>query len=292
MKQLIGEYTKKIEAELCKLLPDKSCAQKTVCEAMHYSVEAGGKRLRPVMMLMFAEMLDFSENDVMPFACALEMIHTYSLIHDDLPAMDNDDFRRGKPTNHKVYGEAMAILAGDALLNQAAETVSGAEYSVPYVCVLAAVKELFTASGTLGMIGGQVLDIEGEGKQLSLSELQSIHLLKTGALIKAAGRIPCVLAGVSEEELAAVTEYCEKLGIAFQIQDDLLDVYGDSSELGKNTGSDAANGKVTYVTLLGRERSEELVKSYTREAVKSLDIFGEKAAELKKLAEWLTERRN
>ena len=176
---IIKAYAQKAEQELFKSLPDKSCQQKTVCDAMAYSVEAGGKRLRPVIMLMTAKMLGLSEDNVMPFAAALEMIHTYSLIHDDLPAMDNDDLRRGKPTNHIVYGEAMAILAGDGLLNLAAETVSDASYSIPSERVLKAVCELFTASGTKGMIGGQVTDIESEGKKISLDELRAIHLKKT-----------------------------------------------------------------------------------------------------------------
>ncbi|MBS7299229.1 MAG: polyprenyl synthetase family protein [Eubacteriales bacterium] len=292
IKQAISEYANKAETALYKLMPETDIPQKTVCEAMKYSIEAGGKRLRPVIMLMCAKILDLSEKDVMPFACALEMIHTYSLIHDDLPAMDNDDLRRGKPTNHKVFGEAMAILAGDSLLNFAAEIVSGASYTVPADRVLNALSELYKASGIYGMIGGQVLDIESEGKDVSIDELRRIHLLKTGALIRAAGRIPCVLSGLDKDKTDAVTAFCDNLGVAFQICDDLLDVYGDSKELGKNTGSDIANNKSTYVSIFGREESLVLMNKHTEMAIESISVFGDKANELTELARYLTNRKN
>ncbi len=292
IKTIVSEYVKRAEDAVLEYFPEENKYYKTVLDSMRYSVLAGGKRLRPVIMMMCAKMLDLSEKEVMPFACALEMIHTYSLIHDDLPSMDNDDLRRGKPTNHKVFGEAMAILAGDGLLNKAAETVSGAKYNVPYENVILAINELFKASGADGMIGGQVMDIESEGKKVELSYLQNIHRLKTGALLKAAGVIPCVLKGVDLEMLKGVTEYTENLGIAFQITDDLLDVFGTTEELGKNTGSDEKAEKSTYVSLLGKEKSEELVLYHTKKAIDSLKIFGEKARELTLLAEYLTERRN
>lgn len=292
MKELIKGYAAKLEPELFAAVPKEDGLTKTIYAAMSYSLEAGGKRLRPTLMLMFAKLLELPEKEAMPFACALEMIHTYSLIHDDLPAMDNDDLRRGKPTNHKVFGEAMAILAGDALLNLAAETVSKAEYSIPAGRVLAALNELFAASGAKGMIGGQVIDIESEGKDVSLETLKKLHLLKTGALIRAAGRIPAALAGADGEQLAAITAYCENLGVAFQIRDDLLDVYGSTEELGKKVGSDEANHKTTYVSLCGLEKSEQLVEEYTKQAVAALDIFGGRAAELKELAVYLTNRRS
>lgn len=292
MKELIKSYAARLEPQLYAAVGEKDGLTKTIYEAAGYSLKAGGKRLRPVLMLMFAELLGLAEQEVMPFACALEMIHTYSLIHDDLPAMDNDDLRRGKPTNHRVFGEAMAILAGDALLNLAAETVSAARYSIPAGRVLAAVHELFSASGTKGMIGGQVIDIESEGRAVSLETLQKLQLLKTGALIRAAGRVPAVLAAADEQQLEAITQYCENLGMAFQIRDDLLDVYGSTEELGKKTGSDEANQKTTYVSLCGMEKSEQLVEEYTGKAVASLDIFGDKAAQLKELAVYLTNRRS
>lgn len=292
MKELIKSYAEKIEPELYAAVPKKNSLNKTIYDAMSYSLEAGGKRLRPVIMLMFAKLFDLPEKEAMPFACALEMIHTYSLIHDDLPAMDNDDLRRGKPTNHKVFGEAMAILAGDALLNLAAETVSKANYSVPAGRALAAVNELFSASGTEGMIGGQVIDIESEDKDIPPETLKELHRLKTGALIRAAGRVAAVLAAADAEQLAAATAYCENLGMAFQIRDDLLDVCGNTIELGKKTGSDEANRKITYVSLYGVEKSEQLVREYTRLAVAALDIFGDRAEELKELAVYLTNRRS
>lgn len=292
IKKIMADYASFVEKSLYDAMPSANCSQKTVIEAMRYSVEAGGKRLRPVIMLMTAKMIGLEERDVMPFACALEMIHTYSLIHDDLPAMDNDDLRRGKPTNHKVFGEAMAILAGDGLLNLAMETVSGANFGVPADRVLRAVGELFTASGFGGMIGGQVVDIESEGKRISHAEMQKIHLMKTGALIRAAGRVPCALKGLSTEKTEAITEYCDNLGVAFQICDDLLDVYGTTAELGKTVGSDEQNEKSTYVTLFGKEQAEKLMMEHTEKAKASLAVFGEGGSELVALADYLTKRKN
>lgn len=292
MKEILNRYLQEMEPELRRLIPHDECDESVIYDAMSYSLEAGGKRLRPVIMLMFAKLLGLDAADVMPYACALEAVHTYSLIHDDLPAMDNDDMRRGKPTSHKVYGEAIAILAGDALLNLAAELASAGESGISAQRRLAAVSELFSASGTKGMIGGQVIDIISEGKAISNDTLTRLHRLKTGALIKAAGRIAAALAGASQQEFDAITAYCENLGIAFQIRDDLLDVYGSSAELGKNAGSDAANGKTTYVTVYGVEKSELMVEEYTKEAIKSLEMFGDGARELTALAEYLTDRSN
>ncbi len=292
IKTIMADYAARAEAALYNAMPSTDCVQKTVVDAMKYSIEAGGKRLRPMIMLMTAKLLGLDEAEAMPFACALEMIHTYSLIHDDLPAMDNDDLRRGKPTNHKVFGEGMAILAGDGLLNLAAETVSKAETSTLPERKLKAIGELFTASGFGGMIGGQVVDLESEGKRISPEEMQTIHLMKTGALIRAAGRIPCALSGASEKDTKAITDYCDNLGVAFQICDDLLDVYGTTEELGKAVGSDEQNEKSTYVTLFGKEKSEELMRLHTEKAKESLSRFGERAEELILLAEYLTGRKN
>lgn len=261
--------------------------QKKIYEAMNYSLFAGGKRLRPVIALMTAQMCGASENNVLPFACALEMIHTYSLIHDDLPSMDNDDTRRGKPTNHKVYGEAMAILAGDALLNKAMETAVSANVA-PEITVKA-LKVLFSSSGTEGMIGGQVIDIENIER--TEDELKNLHLLKTGALIRAAGLLGGIVAEATSEELMAIDEFCTNLGIAFQIQDDILDVEGNEEKLGKPVGSDADNDKTTYVTLFGVEKSKALVKEYTDKAKKSItDKFSEKSEKLNALADYLIKR--
>lgn len=264
--------------------------QRKIYEAMAYSLFAGGKRLRPVIMLMTARMCGKDPQICLPFACALEMIHTYSLIHDDLPSMDNDDLRRGKPTNHKVFGEAMAILAGDALLNKAFEVVSG--YSCEQVSekqVLKAISCLAASSGTEGMIGGQVVDIESRNEDMEL--LKYLHSLKTGALIRAAGVIGAILSGATDEELSAIDSFCLNLGIAFQIQDDILDAYGNQDELGKPIGSDAENGKSTYITLCGYDKSVELAESYTKKALDSLSIFPENG-ELTDLCKMLLSRRS
>ncbi len=292
IKSILADYAALAENALYDSMPKGEFPQKTVIDAMKYSIEAGGKRLRPIIMLMTAKLLDLDEEEAMPFACALEMIHTYSLIHDDLPSMDNDDLRRGKPTNHKVFGEAMAILAGDGLLNLAAETVSKSQTKTLPENKLRAIGELFSASGYGGMIGGQVVDIESEGKRITPKEMQRIHLMKTGALIRAAGRIPCALKGASTEETDAITAYCDNLGVAFQICDDLLDVYGTTEELGKAVGSDVQNEKSTYVTLFGKEKAEELMREHTDAAKAALNKFGDKAEELTLLAEYLTMRKN
>ena len=292
MKELISEYAKRVEKEILEYIPISDCRQKTVFDSVLYSLNAGGKRLRPVIMLLTAEMIGLSDKEIMPFACALEMIHTYSLIHDDLPCMDDDDIRRGKPTNHRVYGEAVAVLAGDALLNMACEVVTSANYNANPTAILKALRALYRASGALGMIGGQIIDIENEGKLIDKDTLFELHLLKTGALIRAAGEIPCIMGGCNKEATDAVVGYCNNLGIAFQIRDDLLDVYGDSVSLGKNIGSDEANDKTTYVTLYGREGSEKLVLEYTNKAKECLSLFGEKATILCELADFLTDRKN
>lgn len=257
----LGEYVKELDNP-----------QKKIYSAMGYSLFAGGKRLRPVIMLMSAKMCGARPEIALPFACAMEMIHTYSLIHDDLPAMDNDDLRRGKPTNHKVYGEAMAILAGDALLTKAFEVVAG--YNEPDVSkerVLRAISVLATSAGCEGMIGGQVIDIESCNEDLEL--LKYLHSLKTGAIIRASGVIGAVLAGADEEQISAIDSFCYNLGIAFQIQDDILDVTGNEAELGKPIGSDEANNKSTYITLCGLEKAQKLVDEYTKKAVDSLSVF-------------------
>ena len=246
--------------------------QKKIYEAEEYSLMAGGKRLRPVIMMMTAKMCGMNPEKVIPFAVAIEMIHTYSLIHDDLPAMDNDDLRRGKPTNHKVFGEAMAILAGDALLTKAFETAASCD-DIDSKLVIRAISVLAEAAGDNGMIGGQVVDIESRNEDEEL--LRYLHSLKTGALIKASGMIGAILAGATDEEVAAVERFCGSLGIAFQIQDDILDVVGTEAELGKPIGSDAENEKSTYVTLFGVEQAEKLAEEYTNAAISSLDIFSD-----------------
>ena len=244
-------------------------------DAMRYSLLAGGKRLRPVLLLESCRMCGGDVEGALPFACAVEMLHTYSLIHDDLPAMDNDDLRRGRPTNHKVYGEATAILAGDGLLTAAFETMLEHGGDLPAPRVLAAAACLGRAAGARGMVGGQALDMAGEGHALALADVEELQRLKTGALIAAAAEMGCILAGGGAEARAAVRRYAEKLGLAFQIRDDMLDVEGDEATLGKPIGSDAENEKTTFVTLKGLEWCQDAVERLTREAQEALDVFQE-----------------
>lgn len=238
--------------------------------AMEYSLLAGGKRLRPTLALEVCRMCGGREELALPLGCAVEMVHTYSLIHDDLPAMDNDDLRRGKPTNHKVYGEATAILAGDGLLTAAFGVIAGAE-GLSESQRLAAVQTLSVAAGPQGMIGGQVLDMLGEKCSLSLTEVQELQRLKTGALICCATHMGCIAAQAGEEQALAVERYAEKLGLAFQIQDDILDAVSTTETLGKPVGSDQANHKHTYMTLLGAEECARKVQALTDEAKAALE---------------------
>ena len=240
-------------------------------EAMEYSLLAGGKRIRPVLTLETCRMCGGSLQAALPFACGVEMIHTYSLIHDDLPAMDNDDLRRGRPTNHVVYGEATAILAGDGLLTAAFEQLAGAE--LPAERVVAAVACLSRCAGPAGMVGGQALDMAGEGHALTRKELELLQSLKTGALISAAARLGAIAAGADEGKLRQIDRYAQALGRAFQVRDDMLDVTSSPEELGKNVGSDQVNGKSTFVTALGLEGCAALVEQLTREAVDALEGF-------------------
>ena len=289
IKEIITEKADIINKVLRGYTEHENNPQSLIYEAMNYSLFAGGKRIRPVIMLLVCDMLSGDENEVMPFACAMEMIHTYSLIHDDLPAMDNDDYRRGKLTNHKKYGEAIAILAGDALLNKAFETVTSAVYKDSSRAIKA-MSVLSKSSGTEGMIGGQTVDIESEGKKISPDELLYLHSLKTGAIIRSSGVIGAIMAGAGDDEIKAVDEYCKNFGIAFQIQDDLLDILGNEEILGKATGSDSANEKTTFVTLYGIEESKKAVDSYTEKACSALDVFGSKAQQFKALAYLLVNR--
>ncbi len=245
-------------------------------DAMEYSLLAGGKRVRPVLTLEVCRMCGGDPDQALPFACAVEMIHTYSLIHDDLPCMDDDDLRRGRPTNHKVFGEAMAVLAGDGLLTAAFETALEGGEGLPAERVAAACACLARAAGARGMVGGQALDMAAEGRSLSQQELERLQALKTGALISAAAEMGCIAAGGDEMKRAAVRRYAQKLGLAFQIRDDMLDVVGDEQTLGKSIGSDSANEKTTFYTLKGLDACRELVETLTREAEEALSIFEER----------------
>lgn len=289
MKQLLKLKIDEIDKSLKKFVGSCDNPQKEIYDSAEYSLFAGGKRLRPILTLETYKMCGGDKAGIMNFACAIEMIHTYSLIHDDLPAMDNDDFRRGRPTNHKVYGEAMAILTGDGLLNRAFEIALECRDIEPDK-VLQAVRILSNNSGWFGMIGGQVVDIASEGKEINLEELQYIHKLKTGALIKASCMMGAVLAGCENTE--AVEKYAECLGMAFQIQDDILDVIGDEKALGKPVGSDEKNNKSTYVTLCGIESAKEYAKEYFNKALDALEPFGENADFLKDFTVYLLNRNN
>jgi len=263
-----------------------------IYNAMKYSLMAGGKRLRPVLALAVCEMLDGNRNEILPYACAIEMIHTYSLIHDDLPAMDNDDYRRGVPTNHKVFGEAMAILAGDALLNGAYELMLAASVSDSgnRDARLRAIHIIAQAAGVDGMICGQVVDMESEGKKIDKDTLEYMHRCKTGALIKAPVAASAVLCGASEKDIKNLESYAENIGLAFQIKDDIMDVNGDPGQMGKAAGSDAASGKSTYVTLYGLENARAMLDKTIADALGALEGFGDKAGFLKDLAAFIRDR--
>lgn len=287
--------TKEIEALLTRYLPEEKGYQKTVLEAMNYSLMAGGKRLRPMMMQETYRLFGGNGTVIEPFMAAIEMIHTYSLVHDDLPAMDDDEYRRGRKTTHTVYGEAIGILAGDGLLNYAFETALKAfeEPQADLRKVAQAVAVLSRKAGVYGMIGGQTADIEAEEQTESLTrdQLLYIHENKTAALIQAAMMVGAILAGAAEEEITRIEKCAYNIGIAFQIQDDILDVIGDSEELGKPVGSDEKNHKQTYVTLNGLKQSQDEVRTLSKEAVNILDEIDGDGEFLKQLVITLIDRR-
>lgn len=287
-KQLVNDI-KIIEDALNQYLPEKNNPQSIIYDSMRYSLLAGGKRLRPVLMLETGKMCGGNLSDLIPFACAIEMIHTYSLIHDDLPAMDNDDLRRGMPTNHIKFGESIAILAGDALLNKAFEIVSATNTQNPSL-TLRAISILAKSAGTEGMIGGQVVDLESENKIIDSDLLKYLHSLKTGAIIRSSCVIGAILSGASDEQAKAADDFALNLGIAFQIQDDILDVTGSEKSLGKPIGSDKENNKNTYVTLFGLDKARTLSEKYSKKAIDALNIFGDKAAFLKDMTVYLLNR--
>ncbi len=293
-QKILGSKVSEIEKIIGAYLPKEEGFQKVVLEAMNYSVLAGGKRLRPMLMQETYRMFGGRGKEIEPFMVALEMIHTYSLVHDDLPAMDNDEYRRGRKTTHVVYGEAFAILAGDALLNYAFETALKAfpiqteeteRLRVEQLLGLAKAMEVLSAkAGIYGMIGGQTADIEAEGSDsITTEQLLFIHENKTAALIQAAMMIGAILAGAGVGEVQRIEKCAYNIGIAFQIQDDILDVIGNQEELGKPIGSDEKNHKQTYVTLNGLEESKEQVRKLSEEAVQIIDSFGGDSEFLKEL---------
>ncbi|MBU0581264.1 MAG: polyprenyl synthetase family protein [Candidatus Margulisbacteria bacterium] len=265
----------------------------TLGKSIKYSLLAPGKRIRPILTIATAEMLGKSASLVIPAACAIEMIHVYSLIHDDLPAMDDDDLRRGKPTNHKIFGEAIAILAGDTLQAEAFNII--VQHSninkIGTPRILAVIKELSNACGLKGMAAGQALDLQAENKKIKLKPLRLIHELKTGKLLQAAIRVGAIIAGARPKELTALTQYAESLGVAFQIQDDLLDVFGDTKTLGKKAGADLKKNKATYPKLLGIKKTQELLTKEINYARNALKIFGKKGIVLEKILEYVRERK-
>ncbi|MBE7034924.1 MAG: polyprenyl synthetase family protein [Ruminococcaceae bacterium] len=287
----LTEFEAKINVanqSLQKYFAKKENHQMSIYDAMEYSLFSGGKRIRPVLCAACAELFGNAE-DVMPFACAIEMIHTYSLIHDDLPCMDDDDLRRGKPTNHIVYGEAMAVLAGDGLLNLAFETVLNHSKASPAL-TLEALRIIGEAAGAEGMIGGQVIDLESEGKAIDAVTLMAMHVHKTGALIMAAAKVGALIGGGTKEDILNMEKFARYLGVAFQIKDDILDVESSVEVLGKPIGSDQSNEKTTIVTLYGLEQSRKMLEDYTNNAIETLEEYGDRAAFLKELALFLLRR--
>jgi len=292
LKTYLKNLAEQVDEALLSYLPPADQLPSSLHQAMHYSIFAGGKRIRPVLVLAACAAAGGDPARALPAACALEMVHTYSLVHDDLPAMDDDNFRRGRPTNHRVYGEATAILAGDALLTEAFILLSGsaAESGIAPAALLTLVHKLALAAGSNGMVGGQVVDMESEQKEIDLATLNYIHTRKTGALILAAVEAGALVAGASEKLQAGLRRYGEAIGLAFQVADDILDIVGDQAELGKDVGSDQQRGKATYPALVGlgvaRERAGELRDL----ALQALAPFGPEAEPLRQLARYVVAR--
>lgn len=292
IKQYFKRKAELVERELDRLLPAEHETPQTIHQAMRYSVFAGGKRLRPILAIAAGEIFGADERELLPAASALEMIHTYSLIHDDLPAMDNDDLRRGLPTCHVKFGEAMAILAGDALLTQAFVTLADCETSRPERKARV-ISEVAQAAATRNaLIGGQVLDMQSEGKPVTGQQLEEIHRGKTGAIIRCSIRIGAIIGGASEAELNALTVYGEKAGLAFQVADDLLDETATSEELGKTAGKDAASHKATYTALYGINGAREMAERLCREAIAAARSIERETEALESIARFIVERRS
>lgn len=285
---MFDNYTVLIENKINQVLSDHGTEYDELLKAMHYSASAGGKRIRPKLLMEFMRISGGNPENALNFAVALEMIHTYSLIHDDLPCMDNDDMRRGKPSCHKAFGEATALLAGDALLTESFGLAAKTE-NVPADRVVKALAQLSACAGVNGMIGGQVLDLKYENSKAPLDIVCELYRLKTGALLKAAATIGCILAGADEIKIDKACQIAEKIGLSFQIRDDILDIIGDEKVLGKPIGSDCKQNKPTYVSLVGIDKAQNDVISLTNEAVSLLSDFND-ADELKLFAESMITR--
>ncbi len=298
LKKYINDRRRLVEEFIGRAAPKADAMPPTLHSSMRYSLEAGGKRVRPILAIAAAEAVRGGDAAGIPglvaVASSLEFIHTYSLIHDDLPAMDNDDFRRGKPTNHKVYGEAAAILAGDALLTFAFELLSSPAYTSGMDAArrIKIIHELAYASGSMGMVGGQAVDMESEGKDIDSVTLEYIHTRKTGALIRASVRMGAIAAGANDEQLKAVTRYGEEAGLSFQIADDILDITGTKEEIGKDAGSDVEKGKKTYPAMFGLEQSKSRAMELQASAVEALSVFGDGAEPLREIARYIVSRKN
>ncbi|ABQ26363.1 polyprenyl synthetase family protein [Geotalea uraniireducens] len=295
LKAYLKERCTLVDEALDRFLPKADELPFSLHKSMRYSVFAGGKRIRPILMLAACDAVGGDISLAMPAACAMEMIHTYSLIHDDLPAMDDDDFRRGNPTNHKVFGEAIAILAGDALLTEAFILMSRVEpsASLPPEAVLRVIQEISHCAGSHGMVGGQVVDMESEGKaEMDLATVQYIHTHKTGALIKASVKAGAILGGADEARLASLTTYGEAIGLAFQIADDILDIEGTTEEIGKDAGSDEARGKATYPAVMGLAESKKRAVELVDMALESLAGFDHRADPLRDIATYIVKRKS
>lgn len=287
----LQEYQQLVDAELDRLVPPETAAPATIHRAMRYSLFAGGKRIRPILCMEAARAVSGVIGGVTPAACSVEFIHTYSLIHDDLPALDNDDYRRGKLTNHKVFGEAMAILAGDALQTLAFQVLSQLDVHAERKGRMIA--ELATAAGTVGgMIGGQVFDLEGEGKPPEATLLETIHQAKTGALLRAGLRLGALYAGASEKQYEALSCFGEHIGMAFQIVDDILDVEQSSEALGKTAGKDAAQQKITFPAVYGLDASRRMAEDEYENALRVIEPFEANAAGLRQLANLIVRRKS
>jgi len=293
LKKYLQEKEDIVNKALDTLLPKEDEFPQRLHKAMRYSVFAGGKRIRPILAIAAAEVFGKTAANVINIACAIELIHTYSLIHDDLPAIDNDDLRRGLPTNHKVFGEAIALLAGDALLTKAFQIMSqpSAVSGQQSALILKSIHEIAKAAGSTGMVGGQVVDIESEGKEVAFPVLEYIHIHKTGELILASVKAGAILAGAENKELETITRYGEAIGLAFQIADDIIDVEGNKEDVGKNIGGDAKKGKVTYPSILGVDESRKRARELVDMAITSLKDFDEKAEPLREIARYIVERR-
>jgi geranylgeranyl diphosphate synthase type II len=293
LKAYLNDRQNIVEEALLRYLPSADNIPAEIYKAIHYSVFAGGKRIRPILCLAAVEASGGDIAQALPVACALELIHTYSLIHDDLPAMDNDDFRRGKPTSHKVFGEAIAILAGDALLTEAFVLLSRAEkVRLTAERRLAVIQIIAQAAGVSGMVGGQTLDLLAEKTKPDMEALRDIHRRKTGALIVAAVKSGAIISGAREDKVGALSDYGMNIGLAFQIADDILNVEGDSRLMGKQTGSDAARGKVTYPSVLGVEAARIKLSEHLAAAIQSLADFDDRALPLRAIASYIINRKS